>query len=71
MTDLEENLRRHVAALSVEIGERTPLKPEKLARAADYVRDAFAGAGFRVTECKRLIRNGAGQMRVVVRPGRR
>ena len=50
MTDSEENLRRHVAALSVEIGDRTPLKPEKLARAADYVRDAFEDSGFRVTD---------------------
>ena len=50
MTDLQGNLRRHVASLSVDIGDRTPLKPEKLARAADYVRDAFADAGLRVTD---------------------
>jgi len=53
MTDderLEDALRRHVAALSVDIGERSPYQPENLARARDYIRNAFEQAGLTVTE---------------------
>ena len=53
MTDtarLEDALRRHAAALSVDIGDRTPFRPEKLARAADYIRGVFEQAGLTVTE---------------------
>ncbi len=53
MTDnerLEDALRRHAAALSVEIGDRTPFQPEKLARAADYIRGVFEQTGLEVTE---------------------
>ncbi len=50
MADVEESLRRHVAALSDDIGDRTPLRPEKLARTADYVRAAFEAAGLRVSD---------------------
>ncbi len=47
---LEDALRRHAAALSVDIGDRTPFRPEKLARAADYIRGVFEQAGLDVTE---------------------
>ncbi len=48
MTDtarLEDALRRHAAALSVDIGDRTPFRPEKLARAADYIRGVSSKPG--------------------------
>ncbi len=47
---LEEALRRHVEALSVDIGERTPFSAGGLARAQAYVRAALEGAGLEVTE---------------------
>lgn len=47
---LGEALRRHVAALSVEIGERSGLRGDGLDRAEDYVRRAFEAAGLKVSE---------------------
>ena len=47
---LQEALRRHVAALSVEIGERSSFNTDNLARAASYVRASFEGAGLEVAE---------------------
>jgi hypothetical protein len=47
---LEDALKRHVAALTVDIGERTSFLPDKLARAREYVRDELANAGLEVTE---------------------
>ncbi len=47
---LEDALRRHVTALSVDIGARSPLLPERLGRAEDYVRAALAEAGLEVSE---------------------
>lgn len=49
-TELTEALRRHVAALSVDIGERTSFHPDGLARAGDFVRGALEDAGLEVTD---------------------
>ena len=53
MTDhvrLEAALRRHLARLCVEIGDRTVLRPQGLALAAAYIRDQFERAGLEVTQ---------------------
>ena len=47
---LEEALRRHVAALTLDIGERTPFSAGSLARAQAYIGAAFDGAGLEVVE---------------------
>ncbi|MFQ5973837.1 MAG: M28 family peptidase [Alphaproteobacteria bacterium] len=47
---VKERLRRHVTALSVEIGERTSMNPASLAHAAGYVGRVFEGTGLRVDE---------------------
>ena len=47
---LEEALRRHLAALSTDIGERSPWRGDGLARAEAYIRATWKKAGFRVTE---------------------
>jgi Zn-dependent M28 family amino/carboxypeptidase len=49
-TALQEALRRHVTTLCVEIGPRTTLDPDSLARAASYIRGAFEDAGLDVSE---------------------
>ena len=46
---LREALRGHLAKLCVEIGERSLRRPAALARAADYIRSIFEGAGLTVT----------------------
>lgn len=43
-------LRRDLSVLAVEIGERNTRLPERLARAADFVRDGFDAAGYPVRE---------------------
>lgn len=48
--ELTEALRRHVAALSIEIGERSGLRGGGLDQAEDYVRRAFEAAGLTVSE---------------------
>jgi len=48
--DLEDTLYRHVAALSADIGERSTVRAENLAKAADYIRAEFEAAGLTVTE---------------------
>ncbi len=45
---LLEALRRHIRALSVEIGTRTPFSTNQLTRAEDYVRACFEAAGLEV-----------------------
>ncbi len=47
---LIEALRRHVWTLSAEIGERSVLRGDGLARAEDYIHQAFRTAGLVVTE---------------------
>ena len=47
---VEEALRRHIHTLCVDIGDRTPFRPGKLARTADYIRGVFEEAGFTVAE---------------------
>jgi hypothetical protein len=48
--NLEDALRKHVRALAVEIGPRTPFGGDSLDRAAAYIRSAFEEAEFAVTE---------------------
>ena len=48
--DLIAALRRHVATLSAEIGERSVLRGDGLDRARGYVREAFEAAGLTVRE---------------------
>ena len=48
--DLEDTLYRHAAALSADIGERSTVRAENLAKAADYIRAEFEAAGLTVTE---------------------
>ena len=48
--NLEDALRKHVEALAVEIGPRTPFDGDGLDRAAAYIRSAFEEAGLSVTE---------------------
>ena len=48
--DLTAALRRHVRALSAEIGERSVLRGDGLDRAKGYVRRAFEAAGLTVSE---------------------
>jgi len=43
--DLQENLRRHVQALSVDIGERHMWREGSLERAAEYIEKQFAAMG--------------------------
>lgn len=43
-------MRRHVAALAVDIGPRTPFRGDSLARAGRYIRETFEAAGLAVTE---------------------
>ncbi len=43
-------LRRHATVLSVDIGERSPARADRLAQAESYVRGAFEEAGLTVTE---------------------
>ena len=47
---LEEALRRHLTALSTDIGERSPWRGDGLARAEAYIRATWDKAGLRVTE---------------------
>jgi Zn-dependent M28 family amino/carboxypeptidase len=47
---LVADLRKHVGALSVEIGERSVARGGALARAGDYVHDALARVGLNVRE---------------------
>lgn len=47
---LEQALRRHVAALSVDIGPRTVFEPSGLDRAKDYIGEVLAAAGLEVAE---------------------
>jgi Zn-dependent M28 family amino/carboxypeptidase len=47
---LEQALRKHVAALTVDIGPRTTLQGDSLERAARYIRGVFETAGLKVTE---------------------
>lgn len=49
-TRLVEALRRHVEALAVEIGPRTPLDGDSLDRAAAYIRSSFEEMGLSVSE---------------------
>lgn len=46
---LEDALRRHLAALTVEIGPRTVFAGDSLARSEAYIRAAFEAAGLTVT----------------------
>jgi len=46
----EEVLRRHVAALTVEIGDRSVFAPANLARARDYIRGQFEASGLSVED---------------------
>jgi hypothetical protein len=43
-------LQAHVRALCLDIGDRSPLRPDNLARAAAYIRQAFEAAGLTVEE---------------------
>ena len=45
-----EALRAHVKALAVDIGPRTPVVGDSLARAAAYIQSTLEDAGLRVTE---------------------
>ena len=47
---LREGLRRHVKALHVDIGPRTPFEGDSLERAAAYIQSAFEEMGLSVTE---------------------
>ena len=47
---LGEGLRRHVKALAVDIGPRTPFNGDSLERAAAYIQSAFEEMGLSVTE---------------------
>lgn len=47
---LEDSLRKHVAALSVDIGPRTPFLGDSLPRAAGYITEVFEDAGLEVAE---------------------
>jgi Zn-dependent M28 family amino/carboxypeptidase len=47
---LRNALREHVNALAVDIGPRTPLDPNSLVRAADYIHSVFEDAGLSVRE---------------------
>ena len=47
---LREGLRRHVKALAVDIGPRTPFNGDSLERAAAYIQSAFEEMGLSVTE---------------------
>ena len=48
--DIEEALRKHLEVLCNDIGDRTPFRPGKLRRAADYIRSVFEDAGLAVAE---------------------
>ncbi len=45
---IHDNLKRHVDALAVQIGERNVWHPEELAAAARYIRDTLEGLGYAV-----------------------
>jgi hypothetical protein len=47
---LRDALREHVNALAVDIGPRTPLCPNSLVRAANYIHSVFDEAGLSATE---------------------
>jgi hypothetical protein len=47
---LRDSLREHVNALAVDIGPRTPLNNDSLARAADYIHSVFEDAHLSVRE---------------------
>ncbi|MDP2618818.1 MAG: M20/M25/M40 family metallo-hydrolase [Hyphomicrobiales bacterium] len=47
---LEDSLRKHVAALTVDIGPRTTLQGDGLERAARYIQKTFEDAGLKVAE---------------------
>jgi Peptidase family M28 len=47
---LREALRKHVNALAVDIGPRTPSIPDSLVRAASYISSVFEDAGLSVRE---------------------
>ena len=49
-TAIEDALRRHLKVLCTDIGDRTPFRPGKLRRAADYIRSVFEDSGLAVTE---------------------
>lgn len=46
---IQDNLRRHVAALAGRIGERNVWRPEALAAAAGYIRKTLEDAGYTVS----------------------
>jgi hypothetical protein len=47
---LQNTLRKHVDALAVQIGPRTPSNPKSLVRAANYIHSALKRAGLSVSE---------------------
>jgi Zn-dependent M28 family amino/carboxypeptidase len=47
---LQNSLREHVNALTVDIGPRTPLDTNSLIRTANYIHSVFEGAGLTVRE---------------------
>ena len=47
---VEDALRKHVEALTLDIGPRTPFMGDSLARAAAYIQSVFEDAGLYVTE---------------------
>ena len=47
---LRDALRKHVNALAVDIGPRTPATPYSLVRAANYITSVFESAGLSVRE---------------------
>jgi Zn-dependent M28 family amino/carboxypeptidase len=47
---IQDNLRKHVKALAVDIGPRTPSNPDSLVRAANYIRSVFEEEGLPVRE---------------------
>lgn len=49
-TALQAALRRHVQVLTQEIGPRTPVQGDTLARTADYIRAHFRAVGLAVTD---------------------
>ena len=48
--NVEDALRKHVEALTLDIGPRTPFMGDSLARAAAYIQSVFKDAGLYVTE---------------------
>jgi len=50
LDSLRDALREHINALAVDIGPRTPLCPDSLVRAANYIHSVFEEAGLSVRE---------------------